>query len=339
MLLAAELEIENAQRIHNQIFAGCDLASRGMRGMLLIAAVVGLLGGPPAANASRPTPARTQRRLIRYRAHDGKLRRAWLLLPAGYQGQPIPLVISPHGRGVGALQNAARWGDLPAEGDFAVINPAGQGRRLQFFSWGDPGEIADLARMPAIVEAHGVNVDPQRIYAIGGSMGGQETLLLVARYPHLLAGAAAFDPPTDMARRYRDFAALPYGRTLQRLAREEIGGTPATDPRAYALRSPDHYARRLAASGVPLQIYWSTRDQIIDDQTLEAGALADEIRELNPFAQLWDFEGEWRHTAEMQPDRRLPRALARFDLLPWADAPPVGPGGEVRRGPGTTPAA
>ena len=37
-------------------------------------------------------------------------------------------------------------------------------------------------------------------------MGGQETLLLVARHPHLLAGAAAFDPATDMARRYRDFA-------------------------------------------------------------------------------------------------------------------------------------
>jgi hypothetical protein len=25
----------------------------------------------------------------------------------------------------------------------------------------------------------------------------------------------------------------------------------------------------------------------------------------------------------MQPGRRLPRALARFDLLPWKDAPPV----------------
>jgi pimeloyl-ACP methyl ester carboxylesterase len=32
-----------------------------------------------------------------------------------------------------------------------------------------------------------------RIYAFGGSMGGQETLLLVARHPRLLAGAAAFD--------------------------------------------------------------------------------------------------------------------------------------------------
>src|SRR5207253_10115070 len=148
-------------------------------------------------------------------------------------------------------------GDLPGEGGFAVISPAGEGRRLHWYSWGDPGQIADLARMPAIASAHGVQVDPRRIYAFGGSMGGQETLLLVARHPHLLAGAAAFDPATDMARRYRDFARLPYGRGLQALARREIGGTPSADARAYAARSPLSYARRIARSGVPLQLYWS----------------------------------------------------------------------------------
>jgi poly(3-hydroxybutyrate) depolymerase len=190
-----------------------------------------------------------------YRAHDGTLRPAWLLLPADYAGQPIPLVISPHGRGVGPAANAYLWGDLPGEGQFAVINPASEGRRTHFYSWGDPGEIADLARMPAIAEAHGVNVDPSRIYAFGGSMGGQETLLLVARYPHLLAGAAAFDPATDLARRYRDFATLPGGRVLQRVARREVGGTPTRDPRAYALRRPADFVRTIAFSRVPLQLY------------------------------------------------------------------------------------
>ena len=201
--------------------------------------------------------------LIHYRAHDGARRPAWLLLPAGYDGQKIPLVISPHGRGVDAAENAPRWGDLPGEGDFAVVNPSGQGRKLRFYSWGDPGQIDDLARMPSIVRQYGVNVNRRRIYAFGGSMGGQETLLLVARFPRLLAGAAAFDPPTDMARRYHDFASLKHGRELQRLAREEIGGTPAQDPLAYEVRSPDHYAEQIALSGVPLQIYWSSRDRII----------------------------------------------------------------------------
>ena len=270
-----------------------------------------------------------------YRAHDGRLRPAWLLLPMDYRGGPIPLVISPHGRGVSAAVNARFWGDLPAEGDFAVVNPGGEGRRLRQYSWGDPGQIADLARMPRIVERHGVQVDPRRIYAVGGSMGGQETLLLVARYPGLLAGAVAFDPATDMARRYRDFARLRDGRELQKLARAELGGTPSQVPGAYLERSPDAYVDALAFSGVPLQIYWSVRDRIISDQVDEAALLAAELRSANPTVKLWDFEGDWDHTAEMQSDRRLPRALTRFGLLPRTDVPPL-PGTGPRRGPAPT---
>ncbi len=267
-----------------------------------------------------PLPA-TVSVLFRYRAHDGAVRPAVLLLPAGYHGQRIPLVISPHGRGADEWSNELYWGDLPGEGDFAVVNPAGEGRRLHWFSWGAPGEISDLARMPAIVERLGVRVDRRRIYAFGGSMGGQETLLLLARHPHLLAGAVAFDPATDMARRYRDFAALPNGATLQRLARKEIGGTPGQVPQAYAQRSPDHYVERIAASGVPLQLYWSSRDRVIRDQRFETYALALAIVHDDRAARLWDFHGEWSHTAEMWWNRRLPRALARFALLPWQDVP------------------
>src|SRR5579862_2352107 len=223
-----------------------------MRLLLVIGLVLAVAPAVAAQQSPSLAPAGTVRILIHYRAHDGARRPAWLLLPAGYDGQKIPLIISPHGRGVDASEIASRWGDLPGEGDFAVVNPSGQGRKLRFFSWGDPGQIDDLARMPSIVRQYGVNVNPRRIYAFGGSMGGQETLLLVARFPRLLAGAAAFDPATDMSRRYRDFASLKGGRELRRLAREEIGGTPRTDPRAYAVRSPDHYVEQIALSRVPL---------------------------------------------------------------------------------------
>ena len=274
-----------------------------------------LSAGAASAVSYRPTLPRTNVLLIHYRAHDGVRRRAWLMLPVGYRGGPIPLVISPHGRGTSARANTRLWGDLPGLGGFAVVNPAGEGRRLGLYSWGDPGQIADLARMPAIVRAHGVEVDPHRIFAIGGSMGGQETLLLLARHPHLLAGAAAFDPDTDMARRYWDFAGLRNGELLQAFAREEIGGTPLTDPNAYAARSPDTYARQIALSGVPLLLYWSTRDRVIRDQVDETGALANEILGWNPNAPLTVFRGAWRHTAEMRWTRRLPGALVRFRLL------------------------
>ena len=294
-----------------------------MRVLLVVAAALVFAGAAHAVEQPVHATPSTEFRLIHYRAHDGRIRPAWLLLPTGYHGGRIPLVISPHGRGVDESDNVLFWGDLPGEGDFALIAPAGEGRRLRWYSWGAPGQIADLARMPAIARAAGVNVDRRRIYAFGGSMGGQETLLLLARHPHLLAGAAAFDPATDMARRYRDFAALPHGRLLQALARREVGGTPTQVPWAYAVRSPDHYEEAIARSGVPLQLYWSTRDRIIRDQLLETNELAVAIVRDDEHERLWDFHGDWSHTAEMRWNRRLPRALARFGLLPWKDAPAV----------------
>ena len=54
-----------------------------------------------------------------------------------------------------------------------------------------------------------LHLDTSRIYALGSSMGGQETLLLVARHPRLLAGAAALDSVTDLARRHRQLPQLP----------------------------------------------------------------------------------------------------------------------------------
>jgi pimeloyl-ACP methyl ester carboxylesterase len=291
-----------------------------------LAMVVVATGLAPGAQAqlvqpSPVPPTHTIARRIEYVAHDGVRRPAVLLLPVDYHGQPLPLVISPHGRGVDEQMNARLWGDLPGIGQFAVINPAGEGNHLRWYSWGAPGEIADLARMPEIAKAHGVNVDPHRIYAIGGSMGGQETLLLAALHPHLLAGAVAFDPATDMSRRYYDFASLPDGAALQALARREIGGTPTEVPGAYAVRSPDHYIRQLAKSHVPLQLYWSIDDRVIADQRLETGRLATAIIDDRPAEPVWDFSGDWMHTAEMRPDRRLPRALARFELLPWVEVP------------------
>jgi pimeloyl-ACP methyl ester carboxylesterase len=258
---------------------------------------------------------------IWYRAHTGVERRAFVLLPAWYgprDNPPLPLVISPHGRGVNADRNVRIWGDLPARGRFAVVNPEGQGRRLELYSWGDPGQISDLARMPAVLHRKlpWLRIERSRIYAYGGSMGGQEVLLLAARDPRLLAGVAAFDAPTNLAVRYRDFTLLRRGRRLRRLIRVEVGGTPAAVPRAYAVRSPLDLARRLADSGVPLQVWWSRKDRIVVDERAQSGLLCREIRELNPRAPLREFVGDWRHTRELRWNRRLPQSLRLFGLLP-----------------------
>ena len=120
---------------------------------------------------------------------------------------------------------------------------------------------------------------------------------------------------------------------LQALIRREVGGTPVQVPAAYARRSPARYIQKLVEGGVPLQLYWSVGDRVIADQRVETGELASTLLDAHPDAHVWDFAGDWAHTAEMRANRRLPRALARFGLLPWRDAPSVSsaPGAALAR--------
>jgi len=265
---------------------------------------------------------RVQQWGFRYRAHNGVIRWAIVVAPAQYgpgnPSPPLPLVISPHGRGVRARTNARLWRALPALGDFAVLCPGGMGRRLPLHSWGWRGQIDDLARMPSLLRSARpwLRIDPQRVYAVGGSMGGQETLLLLGRHPRLLAGAVAFDSVTDFALRYDQFARSPRGRALQALARVEVGGTPQTEPRSYILRSPMNWIREIADSGVPLQIWWSDADEIVIDQQTQSGRFFRRLRELEPRGRLEERTGSWSHTAESYTRLQLPGAAAWLGLIP-----------------------
>jgi pimeloyl-ACP methyl ester carboxylesterase len=203
-----------------------------------------------------------------------------------------------------------------------------------------------------------LHIDQHRIYAFGGSMGGQETLLLIARHPHLLAGAAAFDSVANMALQYRSFVRMPcnrsclhtwhgpVGKTLQSLARQEVGGTPVTRPLAYSERSPVTYVRAIAASCVPLQLWWSVKDRIVSNQRYQSGALYRRISELRPDAPVTAFVGSWRHSREMHAETRLPLALAALGLLRGHSSlrpvgvhvyAPQGVGSESRCGAGSAP--
>jgi pimeloyl-ACP methyl ester carboxylesterase len=324
---------------------------RGERLVVAALSAAALSSCLPAAVSAATSVTRGNIRIwkIAYRAHNGERRNAYVALPISYRrghAPPIPLLISPHGRGVSGRANVSLWGQLPAVGDFAVVSPDGQGRLLANYSWGSAGQISDLARMPEIVRRTlpWVHIAPRRIYAFGGSMGGQEILLLLARHPHLLAGAAAFDPVVDFALQYRDFPKLrctsrcrktwngPIGTSLQELARDELGGPPRKVPYVYERRSPLTYARAIAFSRVPLQVWWSPRDRVVLEQQRQAARLVHTIRKLNPRADVVGYTGGWRHSAEMHAKTRLPFALATFGLLPSgydkaSGLRVVGPGG------------
>jgi pimeloyl-ACP methyl ester carboxylesterase len=252
----------------------------------------------------------TKRWTFRYRAHNRTPRPAIVLAPSRYgpdrPSPPLPLVISPHGRGVRPKANADLWGDLPGLGHFVVVCPGGMGRRLP---------ISDLARMPGTMRAGlpWLRVDMDRIYALGGSMGGHETLLLLGQYPKVLAGAVAMDPVTNFYRRYGDFGLAPRTRGLQVLCRFEVGGTPKTNPTAYVLRSPTHWIRETARSGVPLQLWWSLADQIILDQVHQTAHFYTELKKLRPKGRVEAVTGHWNHSAQMRT--QIPQALRFLGVL------------------------
>jgi poly(3-hydroxybutyrate) depolymerase len=242
------------------------------------------------------------------------------VLPAWYGGRrrpAIPLVISPHGRGVSGAYNLRFWGTLPARGPFALISPDGQGRRLPFYSWGYSGQIDDLARMPLLARKAfpWLRLDERRVYGIGDSMGGQEVLLLAAHAGLRLAGVAAFDPVSDMAARYRAWFVTPGEQALPAKARVEFGGTPEQVPGAYAARSPLAHVDAIARSGVPLQIWWSYRDAVVTDQQQESGDFYDRLVALDPAAPAQEIVGYWEHAHEMHANTQLPAALACFGLV------------------------
>ena len=260
---------------------------------------------------------------FRYRAHNGVPRWAVLVVPAEYgpnaPSPPLPLVVSPHGRGVRARTNARMWAALPGLGKFAVVCPGGMGRRLPLHSWGFRGQIDDLVRMPTLVRQARpwLSVDTDRIYAVGGSMGGHETLLMLSRRPRILAGAVAFDSVTDFLRRYHDFAQLGgKGTMLQGLARLEVGGTPATHEAEYRDRSPATFLDEIATSNVPLQMWWSNVDEIVTGQQFQSGKLFADLNARGTTARLERIRGSWSHTAASYRDLQLPGAARWLHLVP-----------------------
>ena len=319
----------NTAAPHNSRFTAWHLVFA----VLLAVSAVVLAPAATARSSHAASAAAVRTWTIHYTSHNGLDRLATLVLPAWYgpdDNPPLPLVISPHGRGGNGPGNAKYWGNMPAIGRFAVINPDGMGRKMKAFSYGYPGQIDDLAKMPefAMQALPWLHIDRTRIYALGSSMGGQETLLLVARHPRLLAGAAAMDSVTNLSRRYDQLLDLacdktcmkrwgqPVGRVLQSNLRREVGGTPEQDPAGYAARSGLSLAPAIASSGVPLQIWWSRDDKIVTDQQTQSGAMFARIRQLNHCAPVAEYVGRWAHSHEMRASALLPIALAGFGLLP-----------------------
>jgi hypothetical protein len=230
-------------------------------------------------------------------AHTSSTR--WRVLPGGLLiGTPVwysparhpalPLVLSPHARGGDPEKNARRWGDLPGRKELIVLAPALKGRVLgETRAWGYPPAIAKLLASPAAARRAlpWLQWDADRVYLAGFSMGGQESLLALARRPDLFAAVAVADSVTDFYRRWFEFPLSPLTRAEQAKATRELGGTPAHVGWLYQRRSPARFVRTVAFSAVPTQIWWNPHEDVVVHQgTTQSAAFVRLLRRLNPDA-------------------------------------------------------
>lgn len=139
-----------------------------------------------------------------------------LFVPKSYDpDKPAPLIISLHGLGrqYDWLMGYHGLLDAAEAGGYLVVTPLGYTRRGWFGSWRKGLDDRDLSvegvRSAAdVMNVFGLvkrdhNIDDNRIYLWGHSMGGAGTYHLASKYPKIWAGlgvvAPAPNPSTDAA--------------------------------------------------------------------------------------------------------------------------------------------
>ncbi len=291
----------------------------------LALALLAALSGATAAHAA----SGTRWIQVRFTGPGHGRDRVVVGLPAWYGPRdhpPLPLVISPHSRGLTPWQEARRWGDLPGRFRIVVVNTGLHGRVIPRRSWAWPPDIAEMADLPRLLPRFlpYLRIDPKRVYAAGDSMGGQETLMLVARRPDLFAAAVAADPVTNFARRWYQFPISGESWGEQAAATREVGGTPRRARWLYVRRSPLFFARTFAFSGVPLQLWWNPKDTVvIAEGSAQTGDFYRAVKRLNPRAPVVARLDHTMHGWSFKYDHQLPE-MVRFLLAHRRHRPPAG---------------
>ena len=138
---------------------------------------------------------------------------------------------------------------------WAFVGPDFRGANDKSVACGSDYAVQDIVDAVNYAKCH-ANVDPSRIYIIGGSGGGHMTLLMLGRHPELFAAGAAFCPISDVARWHADSLETHPGRSkvYAQMLEKSCGGPPSERSWEYALRSPLTWLGRAKDQGVPAYI-------------------------------------------------------------------------------------
>jgi predicted peptidase len=175
--------------------------NRSIRLALLSMVSYCYLNGPALLRSEDAQPGKQVAQQYSYQtANNSQVTiRFWLYLPEDYkESQKFPLVLFLHGAGERGedLEAVKKWGPpkLVAEGKhfpFILVSPQCPARQ-----WWDVDALAKL--IDHLSKSY--QVDTQRIYVTGLSMGGFGTWAILAKYPQLFAAAVPIcgggDPKT-----------------------------------------------------------------------------------------------------------------------------------------------
>lgn len=244
-------------------------------------------------------------------SYDGSSQQARVQIPDSYNSSvPTPLLIAVHPRSstmffgeneFGAAANTSVWllGSPELHGSWPADDPT-QPPTPGAYSYASlEGQYDIVTVVKYMIQNY--NVDPDRIYIVGYSMGAQMATLMAAKYPDLFAALFDNKGPTDWVDWYNESKVLSgQGFHTDWMEREcHISGvrkTPTQNPFCYQRRSSLNYASNYVRklnfasiySRVPISMTHSVSDQLV--QIHHSRDLRDAINSYNPAPLVSLFE-------------------------------------------------
>lgn len=235
--------------------------------------------------------------------YDGTIQEAEKQIPTGYTGaSPVPLLVVIHPRSGSMDFGVDTFGPEANSRGWLLVSPQLHG------SWPEtatpqpppakPGAYA-YASLESQYDTIGAiqhmvdnyNVDPDRIYLYGQSMGGQGGAVTVAKWPHLFAAFFDNKGPSDWVQWHQETVDLVnqgysqnfHRKWMERECYEEIGSTPtprapAQNPFCYQRRSGINYASNFIH--VPIKITHGISDVLVP--VSHSIRLRDAVNSYNP---------------------------------------------------------
>ncbi len=248
-------------------------------------------------------------------SYDSSSQEARIQIPDSYNsGVPTPLLVAVHPRSSNMLFGENEFGTAANTKGWLLASPELHG------SWpaDDPtqppspgaysyasleGQYDIVATVRYMIQNY--NVDPDRIYIVGYSMGAQMATLMTAKYPDLFAALFDNKGPTDWVDWYNESVAVGgqsfHTGWMRRECYKVINDTntlqnPTQNPFCYQRRSSQNYTsnyvRKLNYASIysrmPISMTHSVSDQLV--QIHHSRDLRDAINSYNPVPLVSLFE-------------------------------------------------